>query len=84
MTTTTPRHIRVPTDVTCRCAGCDHVFANPDLFDSHRSLTGEHGACQEPQMVTDRLGNRVMFYRAGVWRSFAAAAGALSARRVAP
>lgn len=82
MTAISAREKREAPTITCRCgaswtalgaahcsgAGCHQTFATVALFDLHRTGTSEHGRCREPQDVTDRLGNRVMFRRDGMWR----------------
>jgi hypothetical protein len=57
--------------LTAQCPACDQVFADPDLFDAHRSTSGEHGACRRPADVVDSQGQRVMIQRDGIWRSLA-------------
>lgn len=51
------------------CAGCHRTFSAPGLFDKHRSARGEHGTCLDPAEVRQvRTGERVMFFRDGMWR----------------
>lgn len=63
------------------CSGCCETFATIVLFDLHRTGTSEHGRCRAPEDVTDRLGNRVMFRRDGMWRPPQYDTGASWARR---
>lgn len=52
------------------CAGCHTApFATVSLFDLHRSASGEHGSCLDPEAIVNRrTGERLMFFRAGMWR----------------
>lgn len=54
----------------CCASGCGRVFATVRLFDAHRHARGEHGGCLDPAtLVNNRTGERIMFFRAGMWRS---------------
>lgn len=53
----------------CAADQCHHSFASASLFDLHRSVAGEHGTCRNPRDIVNTQGNRVMFYREGLWRS---------------
>lgn len=56
-----------PTAAHCGC--CHHTFASVRLFDDHRSATGEHGACIDPETIRHgKTGERLMFFRHGMWR----------------
>lgn len=51
------------------CGACHRLFSTTTLFDKHRSAKGEHGSCLAPtQIVNRRTGERVMFFRDGMWR----------------
>lgn len=50
------------------CAACHQTFAAPGLFDRHRTTTGDHGTCHNPATITNAAGERIMFYRDGMWR----------------
>lgn len=54
----------------CHCAapGCHRTFSGIRLFDAHRHHRGEHGGCLDPETVTNARGERVMFFRDGMWR----------------
>jgi hypothetical protein len=68
--------------VTIRCSGCDETwtaisaahcgachqtFSGVGLFDLHRSQYGHRGACLSPETLC-RAGERVAFFRDGMWR----------------
>lgn len=73
---------REPDWITCRCGarwtartaahcaavGCHRTFAGASLFDAHRRSIGDHGACRDPAEIVTASGERVMFYRGGMWR----------------
>jgi hypothetical protein len=50
------------------CSGCCKTFVGPSLFDAHRSARGERGDCIDPETLTNRAGDRIAFYRDGMWR----------------
>jgi hypothetical protein len=51
------------------CGSCHRTFAGVALFDAHRSATGEHGACIDPETIRHgKTGERLMFHRNGMWR----------------
>lgn len=56
------------------CAACHTApFATATLFDAHRSTRGgEHGSCVDPETLViksgPRTGERIMFFRDGMWR----------------
>jgi hypothetical protein len=56
----------------CHCASCHRTFAGIKLFDAHRHARGEHGGCLDPEQVLvqagQRKGERVMFFRDGMFR----------------
>lgn len=53
----------------CSGPGCHRTFSSVGLFDKHRSQYGEHGRCLDPETITHaRTGERLMFFRAGMWR----------------
>jgi hypothetical protein len=50
------------------CSGCHRTFSGYLLFDRHRSAIGEHGACLDPEAITNiQTGERVMSLRSGIW-----------------
>lgn len=69
-----------PRWITCRCGAkwtalnaahcgsCHQTFSGSSLFDLHRSVAGPHGTCRGPSGITNNRGERVMFYRNGMWR----------------
>ena len=52
----------------CHCSACHETFAGVRLFDTHRSAGGERGRCADPGSITTEDGQRVMFFRDGMWR----------------
>lgn len=52
----------------CAAEGCHRTFGSVGLFDRHRSSAGKHGTCLDPTSITNSNGERVMFYRDGMWR----------------
>lgn len=72
--------MRRSTWITCRCGArwtdlraahcgsCHRSFSSVALFDRHRSVAGDHGACLNPDTITNANGERVMSYRDGAWR----------------
>lgn len=50
------------------CSECHNLFSAVSLFDKHRHARGERGGCLDPATVTSREGERLMFYREGMWR----------------
>lgn len=71
------------TPITCRCGarwtatgaahcgadGCHETFSGLTNFDLHRSMTGEHGHCRPPASITNNAGERLLFFRRGMWRN---------------
>lgn len=54
----------------CSAENCHRLFSTASLFDAHRSARGEHGTCLDPAaLVNNRTGDRVMYFREGMWRS---------------
>lgn len=72
---------REPTWITCSCAtrwtaltaahcsGCHRTFSGVSNFDLHRTVAGPHGTCRAPAEITNKAGERVLFFRGGMWRS---------------
>ncbi|MGH2897001.1 MAG: hypothetical protein ACRDRO_14235 [Pseudonocardiaceae bacterium] len=70
-----------PTWITCRCGArwtargaahcgsCHETFSGPSNFDAHRATTGDHGRCRPPATITNSAGERLLFFRRGMWRS---------------
>lgn len=52
----------------CAAPGCHRLFSTPRLFDLHRSVRGEHGACLNPEQIRNGSGERIMFLRDGMYR----------------
>jgi hypothetical protein len=56
---------------TAHCSACHSTFATDGLFDAHRSIAGCSGTCRDPGTLTyragQRAGERVMFWRDGLW-----------------
>ena len=52
----------------CAAPGCHRLFSTPRLFDLHRSVKGEHGACLDPEEIFNGSGERVMYLRDGMFR----------------
>lgn len=55
--------------VVAHCGSCHRTFSTARLFDLHRHARGELGGCLEPATVTSRSGERIMFFRDGMWRN---------------
>lgn len=49
------------------CGGCHRTFGGVTLFDQHRSVEGEHGACLDPAQLRGKDGQQLAYYRDGVW-----------------
>ncbi|MGH3766030.1 MAG: hypothetical protein ACRDS0_29990 [Pseudonocardiaceae bacterium] len=60
-------------DCTAHCAACHSSFSTVGLFDAHRSLAGDAGTCRGPATLIhragERAGERVMFWRDGLWHA---------------
>ena len=52
----------------CAAAGCHQTFSSVTLFDRHRSLAGEHGACKDPALLVGGNGDPICEFRDGMWR----------------
>ena len=52
----------------CAAPGCHRTFSTPNLFDLHRSARGDRGTCLDPATVRNRHGERLLFFRDGLWR----------------
>lgn len=52
----------------CGAPGCHRTFAGATLFDRHRHARGEHGGCLAPAAICAPNGERIMFFRDGMWR----------------
>lgn len=50
------------------CSACHATFSTSRLFDLHRVAKGERGTCLDPDTVTNRNGQRLLFWRDGMWR----------------
>jgi hypothetical protein len=50
------------------CAGCHRTLAGSTLFDRHRHARGDHGSCLDPATLLGPTGDRIMFFRDGMWR----------------
>jgi len=51
------------------CSGCHRTFSTANLFDRHRV----DGRCSDPESIISKprdgsVGERVMFFRDGMWR----------------
>lgn len=54
----------------CAASGCHRTFGGVSLFDAHRSTRGgDHGSCVDPEALTNTAGERIAFFRNGMWRS---------------
>jgi hypothetical protein len=55
-------------DGRAHCSACHRTFAGVGLFDRHRSMAGERGACADPAALRHgETGEPVMFLRHGMW-----------------
>lgn len=52
----------------CAAEGCHRLFSTVGLFDAHRHSRGERGGCVDPEKITNSRGDRVLFFRDGMWR----------------
>jgi hypothetical protein len=56
---------------TAHCCACHLTFVRVGLFDAHRSIAGDYGSCRDPATLTyrtgQRAGERIMFWRDGMW-----------------
>lgn len=57
------------------CSACHRTFGSVDLFDIHRTQNGQHGMCEDPEMLKASrkagaaAGQRLMILVGGVWRA---------------
>jgi hypothetical protein len=49
------------------CGECHRTFSSTGLFDKHRYVFGEHGACLDPAEMMNK-GQRAAYFRDGMWR----------------
>lgn len=63
------------------CSVCHRLFSTASKFDLHRTARGERGGCLDPATVTSRSGDRLLFFRDGMWRGPEMPADAVDARR---
>jgi hypothetical protein len=49
------------------CSACCNTFSGVGLFDKHRYVFGEHGACLDPAEMMYQ-GQRAAYFRDGMWR----------------
>lgn len=50
------------------CSACHRTFGGVGLFDSHRTMQGDHGTCLDPANLTNGQGDPVAFFRDDMWR----------------
>lgn len=49
------------------CSKCHRLFSSASTFDQHRSMSGPHGTCVDPETLTNKDGARLLFLRNGMW-----------------
>ncbi len=50
------------------CPTCHRTFSAIRHFDTHRSQDGPRGHCIDPDTIHNRRGERLLWFRDGMWR----------------